>query len=165
MPLGRVSLPFWRWRSIFTPHRGLGASGPVLGGGWCWGVSLFFGVQWFPPCFNTPRLPVASNRRLHNLAAPRAGRIGHCLKKVAAAESGFPEVIGGFWESPVGLVFPLSVVPVGDFWGGLTFGPCWVACGLPAPCAFGILWGWNIRAVRRGGVPFEGGSNPCFQHG
>ena len=45
--LGRVSLPFWRWRSIFTPHRDLGASGlgwgEVLG---CfpfffWGGSLF----------------------------------------------------------------------------------------------------------------------------
>ena len=45
-----------------------------------------------------------------------------------------------FWESLVGLVFP-------------PFGPCWVAYGLHAPCAFGILWGWNIRAVRRGGVP------------
>ena len=67
------------------------------------------------------------------------------------------------WESPVGLVFPLSVVCVGDFWGGLTFGPCWVACGLPAPCAFGILWGWNIRAVRRGGVPaVRGRLEPLF---
>ena len=60
------------------------------------GVFPFFGVLcsfWSPPCFNTPRLPVASNRRLHNLAAPRTGRIGHCLKKVAAAEPGFPEVL------------------------------------------------------------------------
>ena len=45
------------------------------------------------------------------------------------------------------------MVPVGDFGGGLTFGPCWVAYGRHAPCAFGILWGWNIRAVRRGGGP------------
>ena len=54
------------------------------------------------------------------------------------------------------------MVPVGDFWGGLTFGPCWVACGLPAPCAFGILWGWNIRAVRRGGVPAVRGRTLVF---
>ena len=105
-----LKLPFWRWRSIFTPHRDLGASGPVLGGGRCWGVSLFAFLCSLrsPPCFNTPRLPVASNRRLHNLAAPRTGRIGHCLKKVAAAEPGFPEVIWGFsgnppsgWSSPL----------------------------------------------------------------
>ena len=135
--LGRVSLPFWRWRSIFTPHRDLGASGPVLGGGRCWGVSFFFwGVlcsQWFPPCFNTPRLPVASNRRLHNLAAPRTGRIGHCLKKVAAAESGFPEVPWGFLGIPRRVNLPSFrgscwgfLVGGFDFWALL--GCVWPAC-------------------------------------
>ena len=108
-----------------------------------------FGVlcsQWFPPCFNTPRLPVASNRRLHNLAAPRTGRIGHCLKKVAAAESGV------FGNPPSGWSSPFRGSCWGflggfDFWALL--GCVWPAC----PMCIRILWGWNIRAVRRGGVP------------
>ena len=157
--LGDASTP----RLRFSSSNGLGDVSTALGCLWPrlgWGEALgcfpYFGVlcsPWFPPCFNTPRLPVASNRRLRNLAAPRAGRIGHCLKKVAAADSGFPEVfLGVLGNPPLGWSSP-SVVPVGDFRGGLTFGPCWAAGGLPAPCAFGILWGWNIRAVCRGGVP------------
>ena len=90
------------------------------------GCFPYFGVlcsPWFPPCFNTPRLPVASNRRLRNLAAPRTGRIGHCLKKVAAADSGFPEVLCRFWGIPRWVGLPLR----GSGWGfpeGLTFAAC-----------------------------------------
>ena len=150
-----MSLPFWRWRSIFTPHRDLGASGPVLGGGRCWGVSLF-GVLcslWSPPCFNTPRLPVASNRRLHNLAAPRTGRIGHCLKKVAAAEPGFPEVP---WGIPRRVGLPPFRGSCWGFRGGFDFwallGCVWPACpmcirhsvGLEHSCS-SPRWGAPVR--------------------
>ena len=66
------------------------------------------------------------------MAAPRTGRIGHCLKKVAAAEPGFPEVPWGFsgnppsgWSSPLPW-FLLGISGGFDFWALL--GCVWPAC-------------------------------------
>ena len=65
-------------------------------------------------------------------AAPRTGRIGHCLKKVAAAEPGFCEVPWGFcgnppssWFSPLPW-FLLGISGGFDFWARL--GCVWPAC-------------------------------------
>ena len=52
-------------------------------------------------------------------AAPRTGRIGHCLEKVAAADPGLPEVpLGVLGNPPSGWSSPLRG-SFGDFRGGL----------------------------------------------
>ena len=109
---------------------------------------------------------VASNRRLRNLAAPRTGRIGHCLKKVAAADSGFPEVPWGFWGIPrwVGLPPPwflLRICGGFDFWALLGCG--WPACPMCVRHTVGLEHSCSLP--RWGPGRSIGGSNPCFQHG
>ena len=109
---------------LFPP--GLGCLWPRLG----WGEEkgcLLLGSSFtmVSPLFNTPRLPVCLD--LEALAAPRTGHIGHSLEKVAAADSGFPEVpLGVFGESPVGLVFPPPWFLGVDFW--VLLGCMWPAC-------------------------------------
>ena len=97
------------------------------------------------------------------MAAPNTGRIGHSLEKVAAADSGFPEVpLEGFGESPVGLVFPPSVVLFGDF-RGWTLGSCWAAYCLPAPFALGIRGvGTCMQFAAVGSRPFDRRLEPLF---
>ena len=99
------------------------------------------------PLFNTSRRLVCLDLEAARFCCPKDGPYWP-----------HPEVpLGGFGESPVGLVFPPSVV-LGDF-RGLTFGSGWAACGLPAPFALGILRGWNMHAVRR---PFDRRLEPLF---
>ena len=138
---------------MISPHRDLGASGPVLGGGRCWGVSFFgFIVHLgFPPVQHatTAGLP----------------RTGGCLKKVAAADAGLPEVpLGFFGNPPSGGSSPLRG-SFGDFRGGL-LGPVGlhVACLPHLHSASGRV-GRVCSLPRLGPGRSIGGSNPCFQHG
>ena len=83
--------------------------------------------------------------------------IGHSLEKVAAADSGFPEVpLGVFGESPVGLVFP----PPWFFLGFPAIG-LHVAC-LPhlhsASCGVGTC----MQCAAVGSRPFDRRLEPLF---
>ena len=106
----------------------------------------------FPPCSTRQRI----------LAAPRTGRIGHCLKKVAAADAGLPEVpLRVLRESFVGWVFP----PPWLFWGfpGGTLRSCWAACRLTAPLALVIRKGWPcLQFAAVGSRPFDRRLEPLF---
>ena len=104
---------------------------------------------WFPPCF-------ASIWRLHDLAAPRTGRIGHSLEKVAAADG----PLEGFWV-------PFWGFPGVDSWVllGCMLPACPICTRHPAGCACAMarrrkggswagsrpsasLSSWNSRAFR-----------------
>ena len=155
--------PFWRWRSIFTPHRDLGASGPVLGGGRCWGVSLsflgFFVRSGFPlGCLE----PEAAQ-----FGCPKDGPYQPRFEESGGAESGFPEVPWGFLGIPRQVGLPPFRGSCWGFLGGFDFwallGCVWPACPMCIRHSVGLEH--SCRGLAVGSRPFEGGSNPCFPHG